>query len=103
MKWSSFLFFVSSRRRHTSWYEVTGVQTCALPISPGDGSRRVEAIGPFAPVVERALRVRREARDDEILVPQELRRLEASLPPNQDDRGRHVRRRRAEPLGLQRG
>src|SRR5207244_3327659 len=73
--------------------------TCA----PGDGSRRVETIGPFAPVVERALRVRREARDDEILVPQELRRLEASLPPNQDDRGRHVRRRRAEPLGLQRG
>src|SRR5881396_896233 len=27
-------FFFSSRRRHTRWYEVTGVQTCALPISP---------------------------------------------------------------------
>src|SRR5881396_2082183 len=27
------LFFFSSRRRHTRWYEVTGVQTCALPIS----------------------------------------------------------------------
>src|SRR5881396_4257406 len=26
-------FFFSSRRRHTRWYEVTGVQTCALPIS----------------------------------------------------------------------
>src|SRR5881396_3256960 len=25
-------FFFSSRRRHTRWYEVTGVQTCALPI-----------------------------------------------------------------------
>src|SRR5881396_3065905 len=25
-------FFFSSRRRHTIWYEVTGVQTCALPI-----------------------------------------------------------------------
>src|SRR5881396_4080844 len=28
-----FFFFFSSRRRHTRWYEVTGVQTCALPIS----------------------------------------------------------------------
>src|SRR3546814_10547874 len=26
------LFFFSSRRRHTSWSLVTGVQTCALPI-----------------------------------------------------------------------
>ena len=26
-------FFFSSRRRHTNSYEVTGVQTCALPIS----------------------------------------------------------------------
>src|SRR5881396_4200406 len=30
-------FFFSSRRRHTRWYEVTGVQTCALPIS-GEGA-----------------------------------------------------------------
>src|SRR3546814_4800628 len=29
-----FFFFVSSRRRHTSCTLVTGVQTCALPISP---------------------------------------------------------------------
>src|SRR3546814_5996250 len=28
------LFFFSSRRRHTSCALVTGVQTCALPISP---------------------------------------------------------------------
>src|SRR6187397_3188838 len=27
------LFFFSSRRRQTSWCTVTGVQTCALPIS----------------------------------------------------------------------
>src|SRR3546814_2995651 len=26
-------FFLSSRRRHTRWALVTGVQTCALPIS----------------------------------------------------------------------
>src|SRR5881397_4229795 len=29
---SIFIFFFSSRRRHTSWLNVTGVQTCALPI-----------------------------------------------------------------------
>src|SRR5213080_5141902 len=28
-------FFFSSRRRHTSYRYVTGVQTCALPISAG--------------------------------------------------------------------
>src|SRR6187397_166880 len=30
-----FFFFFSSRRRHTRWCTVTGVQTCALPISAG--------------------------------------------------------------------
>src|SRR3546814_1853622 len=30
-----FSFFFSSRRRHTICSLVTGVQTCALPISPG--------------------------------------------------------------------
>ena len=30
---SPFFFFFSSRRRHTRWIRVTGVQTCALPIS----------------------------------------------------------------------
>src|SRR3546814_12241538 len=36
------VFFFSSRRRHTRCALVTGVQTCALPISPltyGDGTR----------------------------------------------------------------
>src|SRR3546814_4810399 len=32
-------FFVSSRRRHTSGALVTGVQTCALPISAGRSAR----------------------------------------------------------------
>src|SRR3546814_2661940 len=31
--WLFFLFFFSSRRRHTRCALVTGVQTCALPIS----------------------------------------------------------------------
>src|SRR6188508_1156359 len=29
---SAIAFFFSSRRRHTRWLNVTGVQTCALPI-----------------------------------------------------------------------
>src|SRR6188508_3556801 len=34
-------FFFSSRRRHTRWLNVTGVQTCALPIYAGrDGDPR---------------------------------------------------------------
>ena len=31
-----FVFFFSSRRRHTRYISVTGVQTCALPISMRD-------------------------------------------------------------------
>src|SRR3546814_2836779 len=31
--WCRVIFFVSSRRRHTRCALVTGVQTCALPIS----------------------------------------------------------------------
>src|SRR6056297_1129814 len=34
---SLFFFFFSSRRRHTRFSGVTGVQTCALPISHRDG------------------------------------------------------------------
>src|SRR3546814_1283153 len=36
---SLLLFFFSSRRRHTRCALVTGVQTCALPISPRLGPR----------------------------------------------------------------
>src|SRR3546814_15872380 len=39
------VFFFSSRRRHTRCELVTGVQTCALPISSGDtGSAAIEAV-----------------------------------------------------------
>src|SRR3546814_11531802 len=40
-------FCFSSRRRHTSCALVTGVQTCALPISDGDRGRA----GPRRPAV----------------------------------------------------
>src|SRR3546814_2598096 len=45
-----FFFFFSSRRRHTRCALVTGVQTCALPISgvelldPDDGHRRTGGV-----------------------------------------------------------
>src|SRR3546814_2561757 len=39
------LLFFSSRRRHTSCALVTGVQTCALPISPWSRPRAPEQIG----------------------------------------------------------
>src|SRR3546814_7951019 len=44
----------SSRRRHTSCALVTGVQTCALPISTGDYSLAVAAAkaNRFAPPAE---------------------------------------------------
>src|SRR3546814_14879268 len=35
----SYVFFFSSRRRHTRCALVTGVQTCALPISKGQARR----------------------------------------------------------------
>src|SRR6056297_3840562 len=35
-----FCFFFSSRRRHTRFSGVTGVQTCALPISTGQRRTR---------------------------------------------------------------
>src|SRR3546814_7573944 len=41
------LFFFSSRRRHTRCALVTGVQTCALPISPR-GVGRLSRLKPIA-------------------------------------------------------
>src|SRR3546814_7537530 len=45
--WLMFLFFFSSRRRHTICALVTGVQTCALPILANAGiqARRMDAAG----------------------------------------------------------
>src|SRR6056297_3685571 len=54
-----FCFFFSSRRRHTRFSGVTGVQTCALPISvttePGN---RGEPIGGASAALSRASGIR---------------------------------------------
>src|SRR3546814_4004863 len=42
--WSCVWFFFSSRRRHTRCALVTGVQTCALPISDAPGLRHPPAV-----------------------------------------------------------
>src|SRR3546814_18379996 len=52
----TYLFFFSSRRRHTRCALVTGVQTCALPISqPGKPTLLIaataSAVGPAYPAV----------------------------------------------------
>src|SRR3546814_9520220 len=45
VKWSViYVFFFSSRRRHTRCALVTGVQTCALPILPTRHTRRLPSL-----------------------------------------------------------
>src|SRR5204862_7953411 len=63
--------------------------------APRGGAGRVEAIGPLAPIVQRPPRVRCEARHDQVLVAHPLGDGEASLPPDEHDGGRDVRRGRA--------
>src|SRR3546814_5554026 len=46
---SSFFFFFSSRRRHTRCALVTGVQTCALPISRRSSRAAPQDGGSIAP------------------------------------------------------
>src|SRR3546814_4523558 len=76
---SFFLFFFSSRRRHTRCALVTGVQTCALPISPL--VKRLEAQGRVARARrtgdERVLDITltpagRALRERALLVPQQI-------------------------------
>src|SRR5213076_3067938 len=45
-------FFFSSRRQHRMWLVVTGVQTCALPISVPDGSAQKETLYQIRGVTE---------------------------------------------------
>src|SRR3546814_10793140 len=85
-----FLFFFSSRRRHTRCALVTGVQTCALPICEGQdmagvpGEEVVVGVARFQEVVEGLegeLRVRRvEEGDDDRRQPAVLQQsLEAEI------------------------
>src|SRR6188508_1332971 len=55
-------FFFSSRRRHTSWLNVTGVQTCALPTSRASRWRAALAATVVGAVLLAGLRERSEER-----------------------------------------
>src|SRR3546814_3583699 len=63
-----FVFFFSSRRRHTRCALVTGVQTCALPISnapaarPAFSSQCQDANAPPLCALDNTVRVRSEER-----------------------------------------
>src|SRR3546814_6323528 len=67
------LFFFSSRRRHTRCALVTGVQTCALPISWGGMKERGVARRGSPAVV-----VQREVSDD--LAPFQIEAAEVGQP-----------------------
>src|SRR3546814_4443606 len=49
------LFFLSSRRRHTRCALVTGVQTCALPISPAGFSRADHPASNWKSLIQRSI------------------------------------------------
>src|SRR5881409_4315411 len=55
-------FFFSSRRRHTRCETVTGVQTCALPISPRRRRGRESRWERDAEIAQQAHEVRSEER-----------------------------------------
>src|SRR3546814_10108006 len=56
-----YFFFVSSRRRHTRCALVTGVQTCALPISDLLPAEEMLALDRWA--VDRTLLLQRELQE----------------------------------------
>src|SRR3546814_5810358 len=57
-------FFFSSRRRHTRCALVTGVQTCALPISAGDAAAAAAPAPTFDASVLKPRRARNEPRPE---------------------------------------
>src|SRR3546814_11463256 len=76
--------FFSSRRRHTRCALVTGVQTCALPISPSRGCRTRSLAGPFPSSSRRPPPAR--GADGPV-------QLRPSIPARPDKRGRSEERR----------
>src|SRR3546814_9429590 len=57
-----YLFFFSSRRRHTSCALVTGVQTCALPIYPSAVPAAIRCVAPVPAMPVDAIGSTRESR-----------------------------------------
>src|SRR3546814_9334850 len=64
--------FISSRRRHTRFALVTGVQTCALPISSNDCAAMSEAADDKPGRTMEVARIEKERGSDTIVQPREL-------------------------------
>src|SRR3546814_10179092 len=62
-----FFFFFSSRRRHTRCALVTGVQTCALPISAGHDTTSYSITGGMAALLQNPDQLALLRRDPEAL------------------------------------
>src|SRR3546814_20615663 len=84
-------FFCSSRRRHTSCALVTGVQTCALPISPVRWLRRISSSSNGAAAWMKATCRRSAGACSATRAPKPLQgpRNDAGRGPRRDVRGRH--------------
>src|SRR3546814_19093051 len=74
-----FVFFFSSRRRHTRCALVTGVQTCALPISLLEAG---DVINQLIPQVYDGTRVIRRIGEDETM---KFQRVNDPMDPNSID------------------
>src|SRR3546814_11983091 len=104
------MFFFSSRRRHTRCALVTGVQTCALPISHPGRAAGVFLVAPavtgapspeaFPPAVEALLEMLEEAEEE--ADPDRINLLEVWLCMDEPERpeGRDGESRRARVLAL---
>src|SRR3546814_10558140 len=69
------VFFFSSRRRHTRCALVTGVQTCALPISSApEGTQQEETVRFEAPILDFAFLDRRNKLNQSIIFGGEIGR-----------------------------
>src|SRR3546814_5675375 len=67
-----FLFFFSSRRRHTRCALVTGVQTCALPISEQCRDRAVGTLRQDKRAIATAIQITDEAQNRNMTAPDSI-------------------------------
>src|SRR3546814_1744860 len=97
------LFFIASRRRHTRCALVTGVQTCALPISAVDGRGRDDR-GGARDALQRPRRPPQDVRRDDGGARRRRRNpQESAWRDGQRRRSHHGRRGAAQISGAAQG
>src|SRR5207237_5311 len=85
-------------QRHVVGFVVEGEPD---PGATRSGPGGIETIGPLPPVVERAGGLPREARHNQVLVPQPVGDLEAPVPPYEQRDRRNVRRGRPQAFVIE--